>query len=127
MSEEGRLVTDDSTDELRKGKIPSWDYETTWRHDEMRKLCKAQRDLTMSEVAIIAELNDEDRHFLQVALIALCSEGEDSAPTLETFAKAKRVSAKLGLQTDLLDAMEKAHRARAGEHTGEEEDDSLLV
>ena len=90
-----------------------------WEIKPQRELCKAQRDLTMGERVVI-RLNIEDRHFLQAALIALCSEYEDEFPTQYNFARAKAVSVKLGLQTDLLDAMAKAHFSKMPEENEEE-------
>lgn len=53
-------------------------------------------------------LDQDDKHFLQMALIALCSECENEERTLELFANARRVSSKLGLQCNLIDAMEES-------------------
>ena len=65
-----------------------------------------------SQNDFFGQLDRDDRHFLQLALIALCSEYEDEDCGFlmaGTFAKAKRVSVKLGLQTDLLDKMGEAY------------------
>lgn len=50
-------------------------------------------------------LDDQDRHILRRALIALCSEYEGEANTPEFHAKVWVVARKLGIEADLLKIM----------------------